>query len=165
MSQVILQLFCYTVQLLNIQLDPTFEPDQVFPPPPHPFVDSSGGQRFLVARILNHRNVNGVRTSYLVRWRGYPPAWNSWEPLAQLIVDILGRVEHYDETHPLRLKKGRRKTTSPNTSTGTARYQSFGHLRRDVPPPVGKIREGGLPRGTVRIVQATRTRITLRETG
>uniref|UniRef100_A0AAV1TI02 Chromo domain-containing protein n=1 Tax=Peronospora matthiolae TaxID=2874970 RepID=A0AAV1TI02_9STRA len=50
-------------------VDPTLELDQVFPPPPHPLVDSSGGQRFLVERILNHRDVNGVRTSYLVRWR------------------------------------------------------------------------------------------------
>uniref|UniRef100_A0AAV1TLE6 Chromo domain-containing protein n=1 Tax=Peronospora matthiolae TaxID=2874970 RepID=A0AAV1TLE6_9STRA len=64
---------------LEHQLDPTVEPDQAFPPPPHPLVDSSGGQRFLVERILNYRDVNGVRASYLVRWRGYPPAWDSWE--------------------------------------------------------------------------------------
>uniref|UniRef100_A0AAV1T068 Chromo domain-containing protein n=1 Tax=Peronospora matthiolae TaxID=2874970 RepID=A0AAV1T068_9STRA len=88
------------------QADPILEPDQVFPPPPHPLVDSSGVQRFLVERILNHRDVNGVRTSYLVRWRGYPPAWDSWEHRAQLIVDVLGLVKQYDETHPLRLKKG-----------------------------------------------------------
>uniref|UniRef100_A0AAV1TGG7 Chromo domain-containing protein n=1 Tax=Peronospora matthiolae TaxID=2874970 RepID=A0AAV1TGG7_9STRA len=56
------------------QADPTLEPDQVFPPPPHPLVDSDGGQLFLVERILSHRDVNGVRTSYLVHWRGYPPA-------------------------------------------------------------------------------------------
>uniref|UniRef100_A0AAV1TAW9 Chromo domain-containing protein n=1 Tax=Peronospora matthiolae TaxID=2874970 RepID=A0AAV1TAW9_9STRA len=84
------------------QADPTLEPDQVFPPPPHPFVDSSGGQSFVVERILSHRDVNGVRTSYLVRWRGYPPAWDSWEPRTHLIVDVLGLVEQYNETHPLR---------------------------------------------------------------
>uniref|UniRef100_A0AAV1T2Q5 Chromo domain-containing protein n=1 Tax=Peronospora matthiolae TaxID=2874970 RepID=A0AAV1T2Q5_9STRA len=100
--------------------DPTLEPDQVFPPPPHPLVDLSGGQRFLVERNLNHRDANGVRTSYLFRWRGYPPAWDSWEPRAQLIDDGIGLVDQYDETHPLRLKKGRRKTTSPNASTGIA---------------------------------------------
>uniref|UniRef100_A0AAV1T8R5 Chromo domain-containing protein n=1 Tax=Peronospora matthiolae TaxID=2874970 RepID=A0AAV1T8R5_9STRA len=49
--------------------------------------------------------MNGVRTSYLVRWRGYPPAWDSWEPRVQLIVDVLGLFEHFDETHPLRSKK------------------------------------------------------------
>uniref|UniRef100_A0AAV1UVL4 Chromo domain-containing protein n=1 Tax=Peronospora matthiolae TaxID=2874970 RepID=A0AAV1UVL4_9STRA len=100
------------------QYDPTLEPDQVFPPPPHPLVISGGVQRFLVERILNHRDENGVRTSYRVRWRGYTPAWDSWEPRAQLIVDVPGLVEKYDKTHPLRSKKGRRKTTSPNASTG-----------------------------------------------
>uniref|UniRef100_A0AAV1T2R8 Chromo domain-containing protein n=1 Tax=Peronospora matthiolae TaxID=2874970 RepID=A0AAV1T2R8_9STRA len=78
------------------QADPTIEPDQVFPPPPHLLVDSSGGQHFLVERILYHRDVNGVRTSYIVRWRGYPPAWDSWEPRAQLIVNVLGLVKQYD---------------------------------------------------------------------
>uniref|UniRef100_A0AAV1VJP6 Tf2-1-like SH3-like domain-containing protein n=1 Tax=Peronospora matthiolae TaxID=2874970 RepID=A0AAV1VJP6_9STRA len=52
---------------LEHQVDPTLEPYQVSPPPPHTLVDSSGGQRFLVERILNHRDANGVRTSYLVR--------------------------------------------------------------------------------------------------
>uniref|UniRef100_A0AAV1U9E7 Chromo domain-containing protein n=1 Tax=Peronospora matthiolae TaxID=2874970 RepID=A0AAV1U9E7_9STRA len=110
---------------LEHQVDPTLEPDQVFPPPPHPLVDSSGGQRLLVERILNHRDVNDVQTSYLFRWRGYPPAWDSWEPRAQLIVDVLDLVEQYDETHPLRSKKGRRKTTFPNVSTGIAKCQSL----------------------------------------
>uniref|UniRef100_A0AAV1U1S8 Chromo domain-containing protein n=1 Tax=Peronospora matthiolae TaxID=2874970 RepID=A0AAV1U1S8_9STRA len=107
------------------QADPTLEPDQVFPPPPHPLVYSSSGQHFLVERILNHRDVNGVRTSYLVRWCGYPPAWNSWEPRAQPIGDVPGLVEQYDEIHPLRSKKGRRKTTSPNATTGIAKCRTL----------------------------------------
>uniref|UniRef100_A0AAV1U400 Chromo domain-containing protein n=1 Tax=Peronospora matthiolae TaxID=2874970 RepID=A0AAV1U400_9STRA len=97
----------------------------MFPPPPHLFVDSSGGQRFLVRRILSHRDVSGVQTGYLVRWRGYPPAWDSWEPRTQLIGDVLGPVEQCDETHPLRSKKGRRKTTSPNASTEIAKCESL----------------------------------------
>uniref|UniRef100_A0AAV1UB96 Beta-tubulin n=1 Tax=Peronospora matthiolae TaxID=2874970 RepID=A0AAV1UB96_9STRA len=44
----------------------------MFPPPPHPLVDSGGGQRLQVECILNHRDVNGVRTNYLVRSRDYP---------------------------------------------------------------------------------------------
>uniref|UniRef100_A0AAV1T8D6 Chromo domain-containing protein n=1 Tax=Peronospora matthiolae TaxID=2874970 RepID=A0AAV1T8D6_9STRA len=102
----------------------------MFPPPPHPLVESSGGQRFLVERILNHRDVNGVRTSYLVRWRGYPPAWDGWEPRAQLIVDVIRLVEQYDETHSLRLKKGRRKTTTANASIGIAKCRSLRPSRK-----------------------------------
>uniref|UniRef100_A0AAV1V2W6 Chromo domain-containing protein n=1 Tax=Peronospora matthiolae TaxID=2874970 RepID=A0AAV1V2W6_9STRA len=150
---------------LEHQVDPTLEPDQVFLPPPHPLVDSGGDQRFLLERILNQRNVNGVRTSYLVRWRGYPPAWDSWEPRAQLIVDVLGLVEQYDETHPLHLKKGCRKTTSPTASTGIARCQSLWPSRKRCAPSSKDLREVGLPRGTVRVVQATWTRITPQETG
>uniref|UniRef100_A0AAV1T2D7 Chromo domain-containing protein n=1 Tax=Peronospora matthiolae TaxID=2874970 RepID=A0AAV1T2D7_9STRA len=69
--------------------------------------------------------VNGVKTSYLIRWRGYPSAWDSWEPSAQLIVDVLGLVEQFDETHPLRSKKVRRKMTSPNAITGIAKCESL----------------------------------------
>uniref|UniRef100_A0AAV1TBZ0 Chromo domain-containing protein n=1 Tax=Peronospora matthiolae TaxID=2874970 RepID=A0AAV1TBZ0_9STRA len=98
---------------LEHQVVPTLEPHQVFPPPPHPLVDSRGGQRFLVERTLHHRDANSVRTSYLVHWRGYTPAWDSWEPRAQLIVDVLGLVEQSDETHPLHLKKGRHKKDLP----------------------------------------------------
>uniref|UniRef100_A0AAV1U846 Chromo domain-containing protein n=1 Tax=Peronospora matthiolae TaxID=2874970 RepID=A0AAV1U846_9STRA len=53
------------------QDDLALEPDQVIPPPPHPLVDSGGVQRFLVERILNHRDVSGFRTNYLVRWHCY----------------------------------------------------------------------------------------------
>uniref|UniRef100_A0AAV1UF23 Chromo domain-containing protein n=1 Tax=Peronospora matthiolae TaxID=2874970 RepID=A0AAV1UF23_9STRA len=117
-----------------IQADPTLEPDQVFPPPPHPLVDSDCGQRFLVKRILNHRDVDGVRTSYHVRWRGYPLARSSWEPRSHLIVDVIGLVEQYDETHPLHLKKGRRKKTSSNANTGIAKCRSLRPSRKRCAP-------------------------------
>ena len=80
---------------------PTHRSEQIFPPPPPPLVDSHGGQRFLVERIHNHRDVKGHRTSYLVRWRGYPPSHDSWEPRSQLLVDVEGLVRQYDETHPM----------------------------------------------------------------
>uniref|UniRef100_A0AAV1VLI0 Chromo domain-containing protein n=1 Tax=Peronospora matthiolae TaxID=2874970 RepID=A0AAV1VLI0_9STRA len=73
----------------------------VFPSPPPPLEDSRGGQHYLMERLLNHRDVNGRRTSYLIRWRGYPPSWDTWEPRSQLMVDVLGLVEQYDAAHPV----------------------------------------------------------------
>uniref|UniRef100_A0AAV1V7G9 Chromo domain-containing protein n=1 Tax=Peronospora matthiolae TaxID=2874970 RepID=A0AAV1V7G9_9STRA len=107
-------------------------------------MDSSGGQRFLVERILNHRDVNGIRTSCLVRWRGYPPAWDSWKPRAQLIVDVLGLVELYDETYPLRPKKGRQKITFPNVSTGMEKCQSLRPSQKRCAPS-SRDHNGGKP--------------------
>ena len=54
----------------------------IFPPPPQPLMDSHSCQRFQVKRIVSHRDVKGQRTSYLVRWRGYPPSHDSWVPRA-----------------------------------------------------------------------------------
>uniref|UniRef100_A0AAV1SX71 Chromo domain-containing protein n=1 Tax=Peronospora matthiolae TaxID=2874970 RepID=A0AAV1SX71_9STRA len=48
--------------------------ESVLPPPQPPLEDSRGGQRYLIEQLLNHRDVNGRHTSYLVRWRGYPPS-------------------------------------------------------------------------------------------
>ena len=76
----------------------------IFPPPPQPLVDSHGGQRFHVERILNHRDVKGQRTSYLARWRGYPPSHDNWVRGAQLMIDVEGLVHQYDETHPMNQK-------------------------------------------------------------
>uniref|UniRef100_A0AAV1UQ14 Uncharacterized protein n=1 Tax=Peronospora matthiolae TaxID=2874970 RepID=A0AAV1UQ14_9STRA len=59
-----------------------------------------------------------------------PLAWLSTYPgqlgaSRPLIVGVLDLVEQYDETHSLRPKKGRRKKTSSNASTGIAKCQSF----------------------------------------
>ena len=72
-------------------------------------MDASGGQLFLVERLLNHRDVKGRRTSYLVRWRGYPPSADTWEPRSQLMVEVLCLVEQYDKAHPVK-KTGYRGT-------------------------------------------------------
>uniref|UniRef100_A0AAV1U797 Chromo domain-containing protein n=1 Tax=Peronospora matthiolae TaxID=2874970 RepID=A0AAV1U797_9STRA len=73
-----------------------YREESVFPPPPPTLEDSRGGQKYLVEQLLNHRDVNGRQTSYLVRWRGYPPSWDTWEPRSQLMIDVLGLVEQYD---------------------------------------------------------------------
>uniref|UniRef100_A0AAV1U2T1 Chromo domain-containing protein n=1 Tax=Peronospora matthiolae TaxID=2874970 RepID=A0AAV1U2T1_9STRA len=147
MIQVILQLFRYKLQFLKIEL---IRPSSRIRDPAA--TTSFGGLKRYSMLSSGARSkpldVNGVRTSYLVRWRGYPSAWVNWVPRAQLIADVLGLVEQYDETHPLRLKKGRRKTTSRTRVQGFQIVNPFGHLGRNALPPVGIVREKGLPRGT-----------------
>ena len=67
--------------------------EEVFPPLPHPLVDSHGVQRFVVERSLNHRDDSGSSTRYFVQWWGYPPSWNIWEPRSQLMMVVPGLVE------------------------------------------------------------------------
>ena len=102
---------------------------------------------------MYHRDVNGVRTSYFVSWRGYPPTRDSWEPHAQLIADVLGLVEQYDETHPLRPKGAAEKRLPRTRIQELQSVNPFPHLFGDAHPPVRVVREVCLPRGTIAIVQ------------
>ena len=125
-------------------------------------MDSHGGQRFLVELILNHRDDSLLETTYLVQWRGYPPSWNSWEPRSQMMMDVPGLVEQYEETHPL-LMEGHRQTNAGAFVKGLQTLNSLVHLGRDARPPVGLIKEEGLPRGTNRVVGTTLTVFSQRE--
>ena len=73
--------------------------EDVFSSLPHPLADARGGQRFHVERLLTDRAVKGRQTSYLVRWRGYPPSADSREPRSKLMLDVLGLVEKYEKAH------------------------------------------------------------------
>ena len=65
------------------QLKPAvgFTPGAAFDTPFRPGADSSG--EFEVEDILDHRSTHSGM-QYLVKWRGYPVAEASWEPLAHL---------------------------------------------------------------------------------
>jgi hypothetical protein len=77
--------------------------DGIYPPPPPPLVDHQGHQRWIVERLLSHRDQQArKRTSreYLVRWRGYPPSADSWEPRSMLLEDVPDLVREYEAAHP-----------------------------------------------------------------
>uniref|UniRef100_A0AAV1SZS5 Chromo domain-containing protein n=1 Tax=Peronospora matthiolae TaxID=2874970 RepID=A0AAV1SZS5_9STRA len=138
--------------------------ERVFSPPPPPLEASRGGQRYMVEQLLNHRDVNGRRTSYLVRWRGHPPSWDTWEPRSQLMIDVLGMVEQYDAAHPV-LQKDRRRKSSRHGRKGIQAVNPFVHLSRDTYTPPRASKEVGLLRCARRVVYTTRARVSPGETG
>jgi hypothetical protein len=78
------------------------ENTSIYPPPPPPLTDSQGNQRWIVEKLLDKRVQKvGKRTAaaYLVRWRGYPPSSDSWEPESTLLSDVPDLVTDYNRQH------------------------------------------------------------------
>ena len=64
-------------------LKPYHTSGRVQPPPPPVEVDEDGGQWFAIESILDHRVVRRGRKEtreYQIRWQGYGPDHDSWEP-------------------------------------------------------------------------------------
>jgi len=78
--------------------------------PPPVYWDEQGAS-FNVDRILDHRDKRyGKRTvrEYLVRWEGYGPEHNSWEPAANFHSDLLPRTYCEQRKIPLAPPRGGR---------------------------------------------------------
>ena len=58
-------------------------PERRLPPPPKPTVANDGNEEYEVETILDSRLYRG-KLQYLVRWKGYGPEENSWEPESNL---------------------------------------------------------------------------------
>ena len=84
-------------------------------------MDSYGGQRFLVERLLNRRVQKKQPPSYLVRWRWYPPSADSREPLALLKIDENSLVEQYYKAHPV-AGKTRQGTSAKRARKGVKKF-------------------------------------------
>ena len=56
-------------------------------PPKCSIDEPEDDEMYVVEKILKERTRNGKK-QYLVRWRNYPPAFDSWEP-AENVQDVL----------------------------------------------------------------------------
>ena len=73
-----------------------------FPRPPPDVID--GEEEYEVEAIRNHRQFGRRRTlQYLIKWKGYPEADNTWENHGDVFADQL--IRQYHQTHPLRDKR------------------------------------------------------------
>jgi hypothetical protein len=64
---------------------------------PVALTDSAGDQRYLVEAIVDYR-LTDRGPEYLVRWRGYPPDQDSWEPKATLLADVPDLIADYQRS-------------------------------------------------------------------
>ena len=73
-----------------------------FPRPPPDVID--GEEEFEVEAIINHRYFGKRRNlQYLVKWKGYPSAENSWERHQDMLAPQL--IQEYHRCHPLQDKR------------------------------------------------------------
>src|SRR5258708_7090847 len=65
-----------------------------------------GEEEYEVEKVINHRHTGKARTlQYLIKWRGYPEADNTWEPADQVHAPQL--VKAYHRQSPLEDKRER----------------------------------------------------------
>ena len=73
-----------------------------------------GQPEWEVERILGARKRRN-QLQYLVRWKGFSEAHNSWEPLTHINADQ--RIKEFYQSNPLAIQKGIKEPTSPHPIT------------------------------------------------
>jgi hypothetical protein len=98
----------------------------ITPPPPPEIVE--GEFEYEVESILSHRFLRNNKTEFLVKWIGYGPEHNTWEPEAncancpQVVSDYWDRVKAQQATYKPGKRSLKRKNSSRNTTVvGTRR--------------------------------------------
>ena len=76
--------------------------------PPPELVD--GEEEFEVENVLGHRYFGKRRNlQYLIKWKGYPTANNTWEPVEQVFAPT--KVQAYHRAHPMEQPWPHKRTT------------------------------------------------------
>jgi hypothetical protein len=75
-------------------------PNRIIPPPPP--LEIHGEQEYQVEAILDCKLDKRRKDPYLyyIRWEGYGPEEDSWEPLAALLTSCADLVAAYHRNHP-----------------------------------------------------------------
>ncbi|GMF60322.1 unnamed protein product [Phytophthora fragariaefolia] len=71
----------------------------VFPPPPSPLRDAQGEIRWIVQRIIDRRIRTQGPDQFRIRWLGFPPNHDTWEPRNVLMRDVPEMVMAYEARH------------------------------------------------------------------
>ncbi len=77
--------------LLPYHKTTTHGPNYLRPPPDL----IEGEEEYKVEKVINHRHSGRARTlQYLIKWKGYPEADNTWEPADQVHAPHLVKAYH-----------------------------------------------------------------------
>jgi hypothetical protein len=57
-----------------------------------------GKQVYLVEKILDKKKENN-RIYFLIKWKGFPSSYNSWEPRSELIKDIPILIKEFEKSN------------------------------------------------------------------
>ena len=89
-------------KLRPFQADTILERHQ--PPPPKPVITTAGDTEYEVENILDSR-LHRAKLQYLVKWKGYGPEENSWEPESNLANSkkLLDQFHHAHPNSPRRI--------------------------------------------------------------
>jgi hypothetical protein len=93
-------------------LQPYRSDGRVQPPPMS--MEISGEVEFEVEQVLLHRDIRHKRRSkreYLIKWLGYGPEHNSWEPESSMTCDEL-IAEYWEATHAAQRARDRKRRVS-----------------------------------------------------
>jgi hypothetical protein len=82
--------------IINIESVKRYERDANVAPPPAPIIDDKGRETFLIEKVIGLRTLRG-RKQCRVRWLGYGPEHDSWEPMRNIAKEF---VDAYRATLP-----------------------------------------------------------------
>jgi hypothetical protein len=101
-----------------------------------------GESEYEVEAIINHRHHGRKQDlQYLLKWKGYPDADNTWEPADQVHAPML--IKHYHKKHPLiRTKTDKRRASEPLNGIPTSSHLPQTNLLLPQPPPPTTDRNG-----------------------
>jgi len=128
--------------VFQVSLLKPYSPDPHHTPPPPPDV-VDGELEYTVERVLDHRDRRQGRClvrEYLIRWTGYGPEHNTWEPQSNMASATEAIAEYWDLISSKRTAqdeaKRKKKDTSKEAGPRTVELRRGGYsVRRPINSP------------------------------